>query len=42
MSSSDGLARAARGQQQAAIMLAAAAAPLFPKRCEQGSADVMI
>lgn len=29
MSSSDRLARAARGQQRAAIMLAAAEAPLF-------------
>ena len=38
MSSSDGLARAARGQQQAAIMFAAAGAPLFVvrivERCE--------
>jgi hypothetical protein len=38
MSSSDGLARAARGHQEAAIMLAAAPAPLFVvrivERCE--------
>ena len=38
MSSSDGLARTARGQQQAVFMFAAAAAPLFVvrivERCE--------